>query len=161
MDKLTARLLDPETFEAALEELKALSVTCNGETRRAHLTLATSAKIIRQLHARLATAKAEGAAEELEGIAAELEELFPNYAQRKRDRAAAIRKGIAAQPPAPGVTDGERMSLLSAASSIIITRYRESECAGNWIELCLDGSIHDAKNLRECCDAAIHERGQG
>ena len=62
MGNLTARLLDPKTFEEALKELEALSVTCNGETKRAHLTLATSARIIRELHARLRAAKAEGAA---------------------------------------------------------------------------------------------------
>lgn len=62
MPDLTARLLG-ENFEEALEELADIYGHVDGSEMDA-------LNAIRELHTRLATAKAEGAAEELERLAA-------------------------------------------------------------------------------------------
>lgn len=105
MADLTARLLDPETFEEALQDP---DFCCCIEGRDA----------IRELHARLRSeADAEGAAEAYEAEAQEWTEqavrarhtyvdpgpgrMFERRAVEARDRAAAIRKALAAQSLAP------------------------------------------------------------
>ena len=91
MDNVTARLLDPKTFEAALSEI----LITRGQD--------DLCAAIRELHARLATAKAEGAAEGIEELVFS-GDFGPAVNINLALRAAAIRKGIA-QPPAP---EGEK-----------------------------------------------------
>ena len=94
MADLTARLLDPETFEEALQDP---DFCCCIEGMDA----------IRKLHARLRTAKAEGAAEAYEDIKAQAEDLRKEGGIRASllrllteecvSRAAAIRKSTEAK----------------------------------------------------------------
>lgn len=127
MADLTERLLNPATMEAALKELYLFSkdseflVTALRELHRraeqyrqnwlslqnatgeeCHLRALEVIREIPELHARLATAKAEGAAEALEKLAQEIdaetagEEFFRGVLTTAdmRDRAAEIRKQV-------------------------------------------------------------------
>jgi len=99
MDNLTERLLDPKTFEEALQDPEGYCGCIEGMDA------------IRTLHARLATATAEGAAKYLEAWARERRQVLADphtawacdpqiaegFAVDLEQRAAAIRKGLEAK----------------------------------------------------------------
>lgn len=98
MSDLTDRLLDPQTVEAALDEIDD---ECVKDRSDAYGYVYDLADAIRELHKRLATAKLEGAAEEMEKYAYEVDEetkdeesFFHGVTTTEglRERAAAIRK---------------------------------------------------------------------